>query len=67
MLHAPVLIEFDAKNTTHRQHFHYFMKNNKWRESAPRFVLESPFVNVPVMIQQKLLEFYLNNEYKEKV
>jgi hypothetical protein len=67
MLHAPVLIEFDAKNTTHRQHFHHFMKKNKWRESAPRFVLESPYVNVPVMIQQKLLEFYLNNEYKEKV
>ena len=37
----------------------------KWRPSAPKFVLESPFVNIPLMIQHKLLEFYLNSEYKE--
>lgn len=65
MLHAPILLEFDVKNTTHRQHYHYFMKNMKWRPSAPKFVLESPFVNIPLMIQHKLLEFYLNSEYKE--
>jgi hypothetical protein len=41
------------------------MKSNKWRPSSPRFVLESPFVNIPLMIQHKLLEFYLNSEYKE--
>lgn len=62
MLHTPIFVEFNAKNSTHRQHFKYFMENNKWKPTAPRFVLESPFVNVPLMIQNKLLEFYLNNE-----
>jgi len=65
MLHAPILVEFDAKNTTHRQHFQYFMTENRWRPSAPRFALQNPFVNVPLMIQHKLLEFYLTNEYKD--
>lgn len=65
MLHSPLFVEFDVKNTTHRQHYHYFMRNLKWRPSAPRFILESPFVNIPLMMQHKLLEYYLDNEYKE--
>ena len=65
MLHGPILVEFNAKDTNHRKHFQYFMTKSKWSPDAPRFALENPFVNIPLMIQHKLLEFYLTNEYKE--
>ena len=59
---APV--NFDVTNEEHRKSFHKFYKNNSWSESDYRFILEMPFLDIPTMIRHKLLDYYMNKEFK---
>ena len=59
---APV--NFDVTNVEHRKSFHNFVKDNSWSNSNVRFILEMPFVDIPSMIRHKLLNYYMNKEFK---
>jgi hypothetical protein len=62
---APV--NFDVNNKKHREAFHIFLKDNTWSKTRTRFILEHPFVDIPSMIHNKLLNYYLTKEFnKEK-
>lgn len=58
----PIL--FEPKNEFHRRMYLCFVEYGQWMPESPKFVLESPFMNVPLMIQSKLLNHYLNKEFK---
>ena len=67
MIKVNTPVDFDVKNPEHRQVFHTFIKENTWGKTKTRFVLEHPYVDIPTMIQNKLLDFYLTKEFnKEK-
>lgn len=55
-------ITFEVDNPFHRRMFACFLEHNKWMPESPRFVLEHPYVNVPLMIQTKLLKYYIDKE-----
>lgn len=67
MINPVVLVNFDASNKKHRNDYYTFIKENTWAKSKTRYMLEHPFVDIPSMIQHKLLNYYLNREFnKEK-
>lgn len=64
-------VKFDPNEINHRAAFYKFLKTYAWGADSIRFVLESPYVDVPSMIQIKLLNWYMDNElsyinYEEK-
>ncbi len=60
-------VNFDAANTEHRMAFHSFVKYNTWSKSKTRFLLENPYVDIPSMIQNKLLNYYLTKEFNKEI
>lgn len=51
-------ISFDPANTEHRLDFAEFIKYNNWR-SGCRFLLEDPYEDIPSMIKDKLISYYI--------
>lgn len=64
MLQANPLVEFDASNVEHRKAYNKFFRQNKWGSTGPRFILETPFLDVPTMAQSKLVDYYMKKEFK---
>lgn len=62
ILRAPVCVEFDPENEMHRISFVMFKQTGHWPDYAPKFILEKPHLSVPLMISQKLLEYYMKKE-----
>ena len=58
-------VRFDKNNVEHRRHFYRFLNESKWGNS-PRFILETPFLDIPSMIQSKMLHHYMENEFAIK-
>ena len=48
---------FDPTNRVDLEEFDYFRKNGKWMSNCP-FELEQPFLSIPHMINQKLVDMY---------
>jgi hypothetical protein len=65
MLQNKMLVNFDANNVEHRKHFKTFFIQHKWHNKSPRFILENPFLDVPTMIQNKLMQYYLKQEFTQ--
>jgi hypothetical protein len=65
MLQNKLLVNFDVGNVEHRKYFNMFIKKQKWDSKCPRFILEHPFLDVPTMIQNKLIQYYLKQEFKQ--
>ena len=65
ILRIPAAVVFDVENAEHRQFFHNFRKNLTWK-GAPRFVLEDQWSNVPDMITNKMLDYYMKGEFGTK-
>lgn len=61
--HRPETV-FDPSNLEHRQAFTNFLRNKMWKD-APRFYLEEGYSCVPEMIKDKLLQYYINIEFKK--
>ena len=59
--HAIWQTEFDPANVDHRRRFAEFMANNGWGAPCP-FLLEKPYVNVPDLCREKLLQWYMNKD-----
>jgi len=49
---------FDPNNKKHLDEFKYFLVNNKWQGSCP-FELTWPYLNVPDMIKDLIVNNYL--------
>jgi hypothetical protein len=56
-------VVFDVNNKEHRKAYYKFFKKQAWGKS-PRFVLEWPHPDIPSMIQHKLMNHYLKNDFK---
>ena len=57
-------IRFDATNHQHRAYFQDFMKTGSWKNCPYQFFLEENQWNLVTMIQNKILNFYLNKDRK---
>lgn len=66
MIQHNVPVTFDAKNKDHRNAFYIFNTKHTWGKTNIRFILEQPFVDIPSMIQSKLLQYYMSNEFKKE-
>ena len=64
MLQTNPLVKFDANKIEHRKQYHEFFKRNAWGASGDRFILETPFMDVPTMIQNKMVSYYMSKEFK---
>lgn len=49
--------QFDPRNKADLEEFQYFRLNRKWKANCP-FELEYPFLSIPDMITQKLIDMY---------
>jgi hypothetical protein len=52
-------IEFDPSNPEHRKVFREFIKNKRW---TMHFKLHSPWIELPAMISERLLLWYMETE-----
>jgi hypothetical protein len=66
MLQNSLLVKYDVNNITHRKAYYHFQNKFKWHPKAPRFIVEPPFLDVPTMIQSKLLSYYLKQEFTNR-
>lgn len=64
MLQTNPLVQFDASNVEHRKAYFKFFKQSKWGPTGPRFILETPFLDVPTMAQSRLVDYYMKKEFK---
>ena len=53
-------IQFDPANRQHQLDFAEFIKYNNWRTGC-RFLLEDPYEDIPSMIKDKLVEYYMKD------
>lgn len=49
---------FDPSNKDHRDIAIYFLKNKSWENGCP-FELSWPYTDIPSMVKDKLLEYYI--------
>lgn len=52
-------ITFDATNADHLKIYNTYLKTKRWSEGCP-FHLEWPYSNIPVMIERKIIDNYLD-------
>jgi hypothetical protein len=51
---------FDVSNKEDIKEFAFFLKNSKWKTPCP-FVLEFPFLSIPDMVKDKLINAYITS------
>jgi hypothetical protein len=54
---------FDVNNKSHRQSYYDFMTNHSWKNCPYSFIIEEPYKDLPTMIHDKLLSYYLTKEF----
>jgi hypothetical protein len=57
--------DFNANDKEDLAEFRFFLKNNKWRTPCP-FNLEWPYLSVPEMIKNKIVNAHINKLVKGK-
>lgn len=61
------VVRFDVSNVEHRKMFSTFVIERTWAKCPVRFEFPNKFgINLVSMIQQSLLEYYMNNEFTYK-
>lgn len=58
------LTAFDASNKDHRRFFYEFTQKGTWGRCPYRFIVPDDHGNLVTMIQRKLIEHYVNREFK---
>jgi hypothetical protein len=62
---ARPLVAFDATNKEHRAIYNEFVKYRGWGKSPYRFIVpDVTSANLPSMIQQKMLDYYVQKEFR---
>lgn len=57
-------VVFDATNSEHRSWYADFVRNGTWGRCPVRFVIPDDHGNLITMIQRKLVEYYVQQEFK---
>jgi len=58
------LISFDPANEEHRRYYYEFLKYDTWGRCPYRFIVQDAHrANLVAMIQQKLLDWYVMEEF----
>lgn len=58
---------FDASNKEHRQAYNNFVKNKSWDGCPYRFVTEETYTDLISNINHRIVEYYLQQEFKKPV
>jgi hypothetical protein len=56
-------VSFDPSNTHHRECYYQFVKTGTWGRCAVRFNVDDMFSDLPSMIERRLVEFYVSQEF----
>lgn len=51
-------VNFNPANKQHRLDYAQFIKYNNWKTGC-QYLLEEPYMDIPTMIQDKLVRYYL--------
>ena len=54
---------FDAANAEHRRAYNTYKMTGSWSDCKYQFVVEDPYYDLPTMIDNKLVKFYLEHEF----
>ena len=57
---------FDPSKKDHRRWYHEFVQHGTWGRCPVRFVVADNRGNLVSMIQQNLVEYYVNQEFKPR-
>lgn len=55
---------FDAANKDHRRWFAEFQRKGTWGRCPVRFIIADDYGDLITMIQQRLIQYYVNKEFK---
>lgn len=56
---------FDANNADHRRAYRHYLETNSWADCPYQFICETPYIELPANINQKLVEYYIGKEFKK--
>jgi hypothetical protein len=62
LLHRPWVV-FDPHNRDHRKYYADFTKYSTWGRCPVRFIMDDDSNDLVTMIQRKLVEYYVVNEF----
>lgn len=65
-LHGRPWVVFNATNTEHRKWYADFVRTGTWGRCPVRFVVPEDHNNLITMIQRKLVEYYVQQEFKKR-
>jgi hypothetical protein len=63
-LRARPAIAFDVNNPKHREYYNTFVRTGTWGAAPVRFLVESLNTDLVSYINQKMLSYYLDQEFK---
>jgi hypothetical protein len=63
-LHNRPWVVFDPGNNEHRRWYANFVDTGTWGRCPVRFVIPDDHGNLVTMIQRKLVEYYVKQEFK---
>lgn len=55
---------FDSSNKQHRRWFTEFQRTRTWGHCPVRFVVDDEQGNLITMMQQQMIDYYVNKEFK---
>ena len=58
-------IAFDASDRNHRRWYYEFVKYGSWGRCPYRFIVPDDHGNLVTLIQRKLIEYYVQREFKQ--
>lgn len=59
-------VAFDPSNKDHRRWFASFNENRSWGKCPVRFIIDDDHGDLITMIQRKLIQYYVDKEFKKK-
>ena len=65
-LHGRPWTVFDPANREHRKWYNDFVESGTWGRCPVRFVIPEDHGNLITMIQRKLVEYYVQQEFKKQ-
>jgi hypothetical protein len=63
-LRSRPIMAFDENNLLHRQYYFDFVQTNTWANCPVRFMAESLNTDLVSHINQKMLKYYVQKEFK---
>jgi hypothetical protein len=61
------LVAFDPSNKEHRRYYAEFLKHGGWGRCPVRFIVtDEQGMDLPTMIRNKLVEYYIQTEFRKE-